>query len=363
MRRLAWLLVIVMLAAGLVALSSCSPAAEEPPDQQGEEPFTPPEGALVSAPVGETTPTIDGTADDAVWQDAQPLEISVTGGANASATTVTMKSVYTDDTVFFVATWADPTQSFLRSPWEKQADGTWTQLKDPADKGGDNNVWYEDKFALLWPINDSIPDFDTQGCSVTCHAGENPDIKPYGNKYTAAEDQTGDIWHWKSVRNLGQIDDQYLDSTKLDPQNLDKTREAGRHSDTSTAGGYRDNKSSEGSRPQYMLPAGSSKDGAPGFILDSEKVAFDDSLFAAGDRVPSIVIAQFEGDRADISAAWKWANGTWTLEFARALETGGETDVEFNDLDKTYYFGLAIFDNAQVRHAVSGGALPFVFQP
>jgi hypothetical protein len=302
-------------------------------------------------------------ADDAAWQGAEALKIPVTGGANASATTVNIKSVYSKDTVFFVVTWADPTQSFLRSPWEKQADGTWRQLTDPADKGGDNNVWYEDKFALLWPIDNSISGFDQQGCLVTCHAGENPDIKPYGNKYTAGADQTGDIWHWKSVRNVNQMDDQYLDSTKLDPQNLDKTREAGRHSDTSTAGGYRDNKSTAGTLPQYMLPVGSSKDGAPGFILDSEKVAFDNTLFAAGDRVPGIVVSKFEGDRGDITAKWQWANGTWTLEFARDLETDSKTDVEFGDLDATYHFGVAVFDNAQVRHAVSGGAIPFVFKP
>jgi hypothetical protein len=30
--------------------------------------------------------------------------------------------------------------------------------------------------------------------------------------------------------------------------------------------------------------------------------------------------------------------------------------VQFEDLTGTYYFGLAIFDNAQVRHAFQSGA-------
>ena len=37
----------------------------------------------------------------------------------------------------------------------KQADGSWKKLKDPADKGGDDNVYYEDKWAMLWPTNEA----------------------------------------------------------------------------------------------------------------------------------------------------------------------------------------------------------------
>lgn len=320
-----------------------------------------PEDALVSVKV-DSAPELDGTGDDEVWNDAPETVVSVTEGANESATDVVMKSVYTDDSVSFLMTWEDPTQSFLRSPWEKQG-GSWKQLSDPNDKGGDNNVWYEDKFAMIWPIGNSIEGFDDQGCQTACHLGQNSDIKPYGNKYTDTEDETGDIWHWKSVRNVNQIDDQYLDSTRLDEANLEKTREAGRHSDPDEGGGYVDNKTDDGKLPAFMLPEGAKKDGSPGFILDSEKVPFDDAKFSDGDRLPSIVVAPTTGDRADISAGWKYADGKWTLEFTRELETGSENDVQFNDLDATYYFGAAVFDNAQVRHAFQEGATPFVFQP
>jgi hypothetical protein len=53
----------------------------------------------------------------------------------------------------------------------------------------------------------------------------------------------------------------------------------------------------------------------------------------------------------------------WTIEFSRKLSTGSETDVQFNDLAATYYFGVAVFNNAQVRHAYQTGATPFVFKP
>lgn len=306
----------------------------------------------------EEAPTLDGAADEAYWADAPAVEVNVMGGANMGESVVTLKSVYTEDSVYFLVSWADPTQSFLRSPWELQADGTWIQLKDPDDKGGDNNVWYEDKFAFIWPINDSIPGFAEAGCFTACHAGENSDVKPYGNKYTAEEGQMGDIWHWKSVRNLNQMHDQYLDSVRYS----EDTKEAGRHSDKSDSGGYVNNVNEDKTAPAFMLPEDAAKDGSPGFILDSEKVEFDPTAFEAGDRVPGIIISEFVGDGGDIAAGWVWADGVWTLELGRALVTESEFDVQFDDLGATYYFAVAAFDNAQVRHAFQTGAVAFTFE-
>jgi hypothetical protein len=306
----------------------------------------------------EEAPTLDGVGDEAYWADAPAVAVEVAGGANNGQTTVTIKSVYTADSVYFLVSWEDPTQSFLRSPWEMQADGSWAQLKDPDDKGGDNNLWYEDKFAFIWPINDSIPGFAEMGCFTACHVGENSDVKPYGNKYTAEEGQLGDIWHWKSVRNLNQVHDQYLDHV----QYSEDTKEAGRHSDPSDSGGYVNNITEDKTGPAFMLPEGAPMDGAPGFIVDSEKVEFDPALFAAGDRVPGIIISEFVGDGGDIAAGWVWEDGVWTLELGRLLVTESELDVQFSDLSATYHFAVAAFDNAQVRHAFQIGATAFMFE-
>jgi hypothetical protein len=115
--------------------------------------------------------------------------------------------------------------------------------------------------------------------------------------------------------------------------------------------------------PKFALA--DNKPGGPGkyFILDSEKVPFDASKYKEGDVVPAMIKSAFVGDRGDISAAWKWADGKWTIEFGRKLDTGGKTDVQFKDLKATYYFGVAVFDNAQVRHAYESGSTPFVFKP
>lgn len=337
--------------------------------------WTAPSGALVAYPA-DVAPTLDGVADDAAWANAQETVISVAGGFNNFGTDVKLKAVYVGDMVYFQMTYADPTQSFFRSPWQKQEDGSWKQIKDPNDKGGDNNTVYEDKFAMIWPINNSIKNFETLGCFVACHAGENSDVKPYGNKYTASEGELGDIWHWKSIRNDGQIDDQFLDWTHFDAE---KAKEAGRKSDKKDSGGYVDNFASmpdpadasktvpDKSRPGFTSPAVDLTTGAPGYILDSEKVALDQAALDAmpvGSIIPGIIKSPFVGgDRGDISAAWMWDNGMWTIEFSRKLTTGSETDVQFSDLTATYFFGVAVFENAQVRHAFETGATPFVFKP
>ncbi|MBZ0274976.1 MAG: ethylbenzene dehydrogenase [Anaerolineae bacterium] len=317
------------------------------------------EDNVLASVVATEAPVLDGVADDAVWANATVTEIETRRGANEGDTTIMIRSVYTEDTVYFLVEWADPTESFVRAPWEMQADGTWVQLSDPNDKGGDNNLWYEDKLAFIWPINNSIADFEYDGCFVACHRSSDGDPKPYGNKFTENEGEIGDIWHWKSIRNLNQLDDQYLDNVTYSAE----TPEAGRHSDPKDSGGYANNVNEDKTGPAFMLPGTDfPRDGAPGYILESEAVPFDASLFQPGDRIPGIIKSEIVGDRGDITAGWQWADGVWTLEFSRALVTGSEFDVQFEDLAATYYFGIADFDNAQVRHSFAGDPIMFVFQ-
>ncbi len=334
------LLVALALVGGLLWMNAARTAGQQP--------------ELVAVKV--TAPAVvDGVAE-AVWSQAREVVIPVSGGANLpnGRTTVRMKALYTANTVYFLMAWADPTESFRRAPFQKQADGSWRKLADPNDKGGDNNVYYEDKMAIIW--NMSIRGFEQAGCFATCHAGEPG--KPFGNKYTSTPSEIADIWHWKSVRTgpVGQIDDQYLDSTRYDPQSAP---EAGRKSDPRTAGGYADNPT-EGGKPKWALR--DNKAAPPYWIVDGEKVAFDDTKYKAGDEVPGIVVAPFAGDRGDISSRAVYRNGIWTVEFARRLVTGSPVDVQFNNLSRTYLFGVAIFENAQVRHAYQTGATRLTFQ-
>lgn len=319
----------------------------------------------VPAVKAAAAPTLDGDASDAAWKAAPVVKVNAIKGVNfkdnLGNTSGTIQAAYTADTLYLLVTYDDPTHSVRRSPYQKQADGSWIKVKDPDDKGGDNNKYYEDKLALIWNIGKSITGFDEKfGCQAVCHAGEPG--KPYGNKYTDEEGELGDIWHLKGVRggfNLGQIDDQYLDHTRFDPE---KAKEAGRKNEPKTGGGYEDVKLVNG-KPEFMNKDGKAANkGGTYWIRAEDKVPFDDSKFVAGDEVAAITIDPFTGDRGDIKTAVKYANGKYTVEIARKLVTGSKFDVQFDDLAKIYGFSVAFFDNAQVRHAYVQEPLHLTFQ-
>lgn len=300
-----------------------------------------------------TPPKLDGVAD-AVWARAKEVAIPVSGGANlpGGQTTVRMRALYAGDTAYFLITWRDVTESSRRAPFQKQPDGSWKKLSDPNGKG-ENNLYYEDKMAIIWNVN--IKGFEQSGCFTLCHAGEAG--KTYGNKYTANPGEIGDIWHWKSIRTqpVGQVDDQYVDSTRFDAATAP---EAGRKSDPKTSGGYADNVL-EGGKPKWALPG--NRPAPPYWILNSERTAFDDAAYKPGDEVPGILVAPLAGDRGDIASRAVYKDGLWTLEIARKLVTGSQFDVQFSNLSRPYSFGVAVFDNAQVRHAFQAGAARLVF--
>lgn len=330
-----WLWAIPLVTTGLIFVGCEGDSEFDPPDIDVDP------GTVLSLSV-DAAPSIDGDGGDAAWAGAPAMDFTTAGGANSGSSTGTIKSVYTDDSVYFLVEWTDPTHSIERFPWVKGEDGSWAQRGDTGSH--DENEYYEDKFAFIWNINNSIAGFEAGGCMVTCHPGEPG--KAYGNKYTAAG-ETGDIWHWKGVRSNpeGYVDDQWLDSTPGDGAG----GSAGRHSDPKDSGGYANNKneagdapSSGGTAPPYWLPSG-------------EVMPFDDADYVAGDMVPGIIVERPTGDRGDIDGKAVYSGGKWMLEIGRKLTTGSDKDVQFSDLTAEYDFGVANFDNAQVRHNFATG--------
>ena len=314
---------------------------------------------------------LDGVIEPA-WEKASVLEITLdelpyeaNNYSGMESTRVQMKSLYDDHAVYFLIQYDDPTKSLARYPWEKQADGSWKQLKGK-DQTGHDNVYYEDKFGFFWDINAS--DFDKKGCYAACHmqnaqgkiAGIDQRGLAPGRKYTQAS-QTIDMWHWKSVRMnpLGLIDDQYVD----DVTNPQVNKNWGRHGDSKTGGGYVDNMNADKTAPAFMNRSQGNVDGFT--ITPSQQTPFVDT-FKPGDRLPGIIAEPFTGSRGDIWAKGDWQDGKWTIEIKRALVTTGDKaeiqDVQFSDLSKTYYFGISVFDNSQINHLYHGGALSFTFQ-
>ena len=310
-----------------------------------------------------SAPNLAAQANDPAWAKAQPLKFDLSGGMNFAkgegVTTGTIKAVYTDDRLYMLIQYQDPTDSKRRGPYQKQADGSWKKLSDPKNKGGDDNVYYEDKWAMIWPIGDSIKGFETKGCMVMCHEGE---TKPYGNKYTASEGQIGDIWHMKGSRTApwGYVDDQYVDHTRYDAK---AAPNAGRKSDPGGTDGEYTNFDLVNGKPKFMSRDGKAANaGGNYYIKRGDEVPFDDSRFKPGDEVASYLINDLVGDRADIKLVQTWNNGVQTSVISRKLVTGSKFDVQFDKLDKRYAFGFAAFDNAQVRHATTDDPLFLVFK-
>jgi hypothetical protein len=346
-------LTALALGSAVLALMGC---------QSGREQVAP--NTLVAAAASAAPDLLAGAADP-VWAKARALTVPLADGANFGAkpgdkgdTQVTLKAVYTSDMLYLLIQYADPTLSVRRGPYQKQADGSWKKLADPADKGGDANLFYEDKWAMMWPIDNSIKAFDKEGCAALCHLDQG---KPYGNKYAAKEGEIADIWHMKGQRTApsGFVDDQYVDHTRYDAK---ATPNAGRKNDPGTATGEYKNFPLADGKPQFMHREGKAANAGGTYYLKSgDEVAFDDSRFKPGDEVASFMIFPLQGDRADIRVSNNWSNGMYTSVVSRKLVTGSKFDVQFADRGARYGFGFAAFDNAQVRHATSDDPLYLVF--
>ena len=344
-----------VMGAALLALAGCQSAQDKVPADTLVATYT------------NTPPNMAAGAADPVWAKASPLSAALTGGANFGAkpgqkgeTTVTLKAAYTGDMLFMLIQYKDPTNSVRRMPYQKQADGSWKKLVDPSDKGGDDNMYYEDKWAMLWPINEATAKpFDKEGCAMACHEGQG---KPYGNKYTNLPGQILDMWHMKGQRTgpWFYVDDQYTDDTRFDAKTAPN---AGRKGDPGPAGGEYTNVPLVNGKPQFMgRDAKAANAGGTYYIKRGDEVAFDDTKFKAGDEVASIIINPLsDTDRGDVRVANSYANGMHTSVVGRKLVTGSKFDVQFANMAARYGFGFAAFDNAQVRHATSDEPMYLVF--
>lgn len=272
------------------------------------------------------------------WDDAEPLEIPLANGIgfDRGCTTVRLKAMHDGNELFVFAQWADPKEDRRYMPWERTEDG-WKYL---ISIRGDESVFYEDKFSLIFPAEPN-PVFERIGCSVNCHLGGG---HPYGYK---TSERIIDVWHWKSTRTdpIGQVDDKYWLGDDLE------LKDVGRHGDPKDGGSYMKNKTEDEKHPAF-LPSGpnSIKQGA---LLREHAVAYNEELakdIPVGEIIPGIVIAPAKGDRGDVSCVSHYKDGMWHLYIRRKLDTGSKYDAKFVPGGRIA-FGCAAFDHSGKRHA------------
>lgn len=284
--------------------------------------------------------------DDPLWKKAQAVQLLVEGRDQniAKNGTVTTRVLYTENNLFFLFKWRDPTESITKQSWTYDGE-TWTHLKGN-----------EDRIALLFEIA-RINQFATRGCAVTCHSP--PDLpKNEWHFATRTKDEKGDLWHWKAARSAPYhyADDAWL-TVAGNPTG--SYRKSGRRKDAG-AGGDIKNETTDGTRPQYMQNQAITPY-TPGFLLMEESVKIADySIFKAGDTIPYRLPVKPSGSRYDVKAVSQYGDGGWIIMLYRKLDTGNEDDLIFNP-KKRYSFALAVFDDSGSEHSKATEPMTLLF--
>ena len=316
-------------------------------------------------------PVLDGTPDDPVWTYATPVVIRTVKGINNphDYIDVSLTSLYDKERIYFRVQWTDADVSTQHLPLVKTSQG-WKVLHTDFERG-DENVYYEDKLAMY------ITDVRNRGCQATCHLGAGPIGTRKGKHYTAGE--AADLWQWHAVSTdpmggMGQpgyMDDRYLGPPVPRPAHPHTSSAASSHPDPETGGGYRPNfiklaphKSLADTfvRP-LQLPAvretntpttdtSLAEVAQVWWIHDMQGTPYAENAdtYPVGTLLPSLLIAPFRMDRADVRAKAAWHNGQWTLEISRLLNTQSQYDVAFTP-EKPVYISVAPFNRTQIRHA------------
>jgi hypothetical protein len=230
------------------------------------------------------SPLVDGLETEDVWKN---LEAVKTFDPIAQVE-IQIKSVYDDSTIFFLVSFPDKEESRLHRSW------IWNKENETYEEGPAR----EDVFVFKWKMDDTIQDLSV----------------------FSDETYEADIWYWKANRT----DPQGFADDKI--QRLFNYSMKGAFEVTSKSG-----------KKMYILRTG-----------DAGTSSYKTQIYIdyEGDMVHRYILRKPESSRADVKAKGVWKDGRWTIEFARALVTGNEDDVNFLTLDKSYGFGVSRYEIA-----------------
>ena len=197
---------------------------------------------LVSLKV-TSAPTIDGVIDP-MWDNATKLNVvpqvpdpgnGLFAGYIGETYPATLRSMYDNQYIYFLAEWADADKSINVATWyfnpAANVAGKTGWAQEPSSKVFDANgvltrdaTGSEDKLAMLWNIDNSTAKFTSQTCYASCHV-----FTPYldysvtpavlksnansGNHYTNGANEKIDMWWAHLSKDLvyNQMDDNYQD--------------------------------------------------------------------------------------------------------------------------------------------------------
>lgn len=226
---------------------------------------------------------VDGVADEPMWEKAE----AIITHDDVADIDVTLKSVYTADTLYFLVTFPDSDQSRLHKPW------VWSEKKQLYMMGPER----EDCFVIKWALFPGVSDLSLGADS------------PY----------EADIWFWKANRTdpAGFADDKMQ---QLSDSKNKRAKELVSHS----------------GRKMYLVRKGDKGDSAYQSVLYADYVK---------DMLPQFQSRQPSASRADVQAKGVWQNGRWTIEFMRLLKNNNADDIQF-DRKQKYFFGVSRYEIA-----------------
>lgn len=243
---------------------------------------------------------LDGKDTDAAWAKAKALEVvakRVMPGKDGTSTKVSIKAVHSDKEIFFLFRWEDDSKdatSHKSWVWNKEA----KKYEEGADR--------EDAFAVA---------FELKG--------------PFVIDMLAGVESEWDVWHWKAFRT--------------NPQGFAMDR---RHVYTLA-------------KPEFKAKEYKAKNGKSVWIARPEDsgATVEKKLAAPmefkGDKVPQYAPGAPTDSAADVRAKAAWANGYWTLETSRKLNTGHKDDVVFDE-ERTLKMAVAPFQRTGDMDMASG---------
>lgn len=243
------------------------------------------ESKLISIKV-DHEPVIDGSGQDLMWTHAQEL-ITHDNIANLD---IAIKSVYTNEKLFFLVRFPDPDESRIHKPW------IWHQQEEIYELGPER----EDCLIFKWAMDPEISDLSLQA------------DKPY----------TADVWFWKANRTdpTGYADDKIhrVSTTKM-PKSMELRSKSG--------------------NPMFLRRKG-----------DKGKSAYKSKLYVdfSGVKIPQYEHQNPTESRADVKAKGIWSNNEWCIEFSRSLKTDQADDVQF-DLSQRYFLGVSRYEIAGLK--------------
>jgi len=273
---------------------------------------------------------LDGFSRTIEWYGVDSVTVPVTGGDNFdnSSTNILVKSFRNRQHIFFLFQWHDNSRSFNRQL--VKTDSGWIEQKSDSSIFGES-VYFEDQLAVSFHGSSS-------GCLQSCHLGNS---KQAGRHYTSGD--TADVWIWRalSTNPAGEADDGWWAAGASDSSE-------GIRFDNSAGGGYTSNLNREWDEPYFLSyhPAFRYWIDISSKYIMPYRPGLD--VFEIGAVQPAVVTSPFMGDRGDLRVRGNWANGVWTVEFARSLNTGSPFDIA---LMGTVWMSLAPFDNSEKMHS------------